>query len=666
MDRLLEAIQSQQEHLVNCESVSGEFPTVLGGLCDLIIEQQKQIDKLKNDIAVKPTYDQLQFEMTQKNHEIAKLQDKIGEIQVKIEMLDVDQDIEMSPSSNQAPNQGMPLNRNSRSIEIFRDIEMQVDKQLRAYYLTNSTKEQKSQEEVDYLREKCRLLEERIEKQEKIIETFDMSQIEQLFVTVAQVNQHVNEAQEDILITKDSIQRIFEEKATEEERFQQNIDGELHALRRRTSELEEKFSISPELEEMLIDGDTVGLTPLLRAVARDTRRIDFFDKQVSAIRIECENVSSSMKSALHTIQQFNHRIYDFSLELSKQNSHFQTEADNIKSVVSFLGREVSDLLTDLTKLCDAHCHVSSTSAVGLDAIVHLLSAMTGRNFNNVHSLDDVSLEANQILSDLSTKRVNLDMSKQLNVMYGGAKLEDSMKDIKELDVPEYKSEIKPVKVSYVVSSSTAQNIYSKRNQTTESDPLVMISLEEIRVQIDNFQHELKLMKQAVDQSLEEMRQLIQSKMDTKSVDRIISKMQSTMTKCQTGVEEVNKKVHEINTHQQHCSYQEPSQQFSSSLCISCGRSGEEPAFTASTSRRPKPTFKTTDSAFPKRPQTANPKSSLSNSKANSVNGKISDFMSYEERTGGKKHNTNPIPPICKPSAMESMRLATDFVSPHIY
>jgi hypothetical protein len=276
----------------------------------------------------------------------------------------------------------------------------------------------------------------------------------------------------------------------------------------------------PDLEEHVLDGDDISVELLVRSSMRNSRRIDHFDEQICGVRAECQNMASAVENVHRVLQQFNHRLFDFGRELKRQSLYVEETFASVKSVLRIVGTLVSDIVTNLTQLGDFNHHLSSSCGSAFDEVVRLMNVISGRSFVNVHTIDEVALEASELAQNLHTQRFDLDMSKVLRDL-DGAELAPAPSP-REAAIPTYKRTLARVFDESVPGEKITR------------DPLVLLSLEELRVNLESYGLGLRKFVDDTSAELGDLREAITRKMDAESIDRLVKKLEGAVSQLKKG------------------------------------------------------------------------------------------------------------------------------------
>jgi hypothetical protein len=224
---------------------------------------------------------------------------------------------------------------------------------------------------------------------------------------------------------------------------------------------------------------------------------------------------SAVENVHHVVQQFHHEIYDYARELQRQSTYMIDTFASIKSTIRIIGTLASDSLTNLTHLGDLDCHIASSCSAAFDEVVRLMNLISGRSFHNVHSLDEIALEASVLAQNLQTERFDLDMSKVLRALDGGEIA--PAPSPREVAVPTYRR--------------TLERVFdeSVSGEKITRDPLVLLGLEEVRVNMETYGEALRKFVDDTEAEVSHIRSVLARKMDVESVDRLVKKLEGVVS-----------------------------------------------------------------------------------------------------------------------------------------
>jgi predicted nucleic acid-binding Zn-ribbon protein len=504
------------QRLIDCSLVSTPLSALLSDMCDLIAHQQQEINDLK--LTVQTQAPVQSDSSTDMRTELAVV--KLG---LSTDIAHLRRDAEELRTSLTA--------LLSSTESKFRSIESTFDGEVsslnsRVTRVTETTSDQL----LDVSTSHTKLMEE-VHLVRDLVDRFDVLTLATLLDRLAVTDNTLIETNARV----DHLIRENEEKLTEHteniEAIREDILDQVSDLNARVGRFEVECAPLPDLQDILDQDGDLSLEAILRSLFRNTRRLDHFDVNVNTIRAECENVASGLIDIRQVVQKFNHQIYDFGLEVQRNTEHIDMTFRSVKSVLTTLGTLVSTNVTDMSRLGDTAAHLSATANSAVDEIVHLLNLVSGRTFQSVPSLDEVALEATELSTELQTTRAGLDIPKVLRTL-DGCEL-GPMARPQEVAVPSFQRKIKRTKS--ILLSPERQSVVSE-SATPES--LILLSMEEIRVRIDQAEQMILAATSAVNDDCGSMRHLITEKIDSPSFDRVVKKLEGMLVKVQKDVNRI--------------------------------------------------------------------------------------------------------------------------------
>jgi hypothetical protein len=185
----------------------------------------------------------------------------------------------------------------------------------------------------------------------------------------------------------------------------------------------------------------------------------------------------------------------------------------------------------LSRVGDILVHLSSTTNMGLEEIVHLLNLISTRTFTSVPLLDEVALEATELSQDLQNEKGNFDISKTLRGL-----------DFTELGPGPQPAEIpiphfgRSLRIPKGVSLASGL----LRSFVVDSTPeaIAMLGIEELRVRVEQAEQMVVAATSAVNDDCTDMRHLITEKIDSPSFDRVVKKLEGMLVKVQKDVSKI--------------------------------------------------------------------------------------------------------------------------------
>lgn len=551
----------QSENLINGSIISTDLNSILIGFCDLINIQNKEIGNLKEKInKIEKSEDDLNVmrkDFETKSILVAQLQNQLAILanQTQAELIKSRQETEL-----------VKININEQYENLSQkmvELDNSIDNQISSFVLKNSQNEEKIKNKVEEL----------AKQNEKL--DFDLHELKiQLTTLIHEQNQIKNEAQTNVEEPKppkkqteekdevieqslvdvirnqiSSIEEKIEENQnkinevqfnslkfsneikTSEKKIQKIIDNETSIINDRINSLETQFQSVPEIQDLILSGKEIGLTPILQAIMRDSRRLDSFDQQVSSVRIECENIASEMVALSEKVQQFNHQLFDFGREVKNNSNKIVVDIQSIKKFCKFLGKAVNNIVSDISRITEGHHHLASTIETTTDEISHLMVLASGRRIQTLSLIEETNLEASELSTELSQKKVNLNMENQIQLLEAENLEPVSDEKLKTIDVSRYQKVNEPYKHSKLLA--LYEDIEIGKNNEFD-----IKSVEEIRAKLNDIRDIFVSTNNSMNSKFDDLSKEIKKKMDSSNVDRIITKIQNMLKTIQGEINQI--------------------------------------------------------------------------------------------------------------------------------
>lgn len=314
-----------------------------------------------------------------------------------------------------------------------------------------------------------------------------------------------------------------------------NLGQEVHRISKQLDEIQTQYMVDPKYsQEPTLENSTNGdVTPLVLAVHRDSRRLDGVDKQISAVRIECENVASAMENAQNILQKFNHTIYDFQCQLDGTRNEILDRFQMIEPFVQWVGLNVRDLWSFIQQVGANSSHIASNASRGQDDLYNLVNSISSRPLPPVHSLDEVLIESSTIQDQLHEKRMNVDFEKQYSNIRPifRKKWKTQINLEKPKDIPSFDKSINTLNTPGLMA---IQGIGNGGGGGRE-DPMIMITLEEMRVKFNKFEQKLPSFINEVEEIIKGITAKVETKMSVTETDRLFVKTQKKLRDLESEV-----------------------------------------------------------------------------------------------------------------------------------
>ncbi|EAY10244.1 hypothetical protein TVAG_046660 [Trichomonas vaginalis G3] len=344
---------------------------------------------------------------------------------------------------------------------------------------------------------------------------------------------------------QDRIEQLGQHFGENLDTFKQQTSQDITRISRQLDDIQTQFMTNDKLNApvSLDDVSEADITPLILAVHRDTRRLDGVDQQISSVRLECENISGAMENAQVALQKFNHSIYDFQCQLDGTRNEILSRFQLLDPFFKWLGANVRDLWSFLQQVGASTFHVASSSLRAQDDLYNLISTISTRPLPPIHSLDEIIIESSSTQDQLHERRMNVDFEKQFGDVKGIFKKRWKTPISKEKpnEIPDFKKTLEPKAPSALIEKT---GVLNRKGPVTgvKEDPMLMITLEEIRVKINKFEQNIPQFTDEVQNIIKSMSTKLDTKMAIADSDRLFETVQHTLNKLQTDMDNLKVKV----------------------------------------------------------------------------------------------------------------------------
>lgn len=347
---------------------------------------------------------------------------------------------------------------------------------------------------------------------------------------------------------QDRIENLGQTIEHDIEEYKHKSTQDITRISRQLDDIQTQFMTNDKLNApiSLDDINEADITPLILAVHRDTRRLDGVDQQISSVRLECENISSAMENAQVALQKFNHQIYDFQCQLDGTRNEILSRFQLLEPFFKWIGSNVRDLWSFMQQIGASTFHVASSSLRAQDDLYNLVSTISTRPLPPIHSLDEIIIESSSTQDQLHERRMNVDFEKQFGDVKGIFKKRWKTPISKEKpnEIPDFKKTLEPKAPSAFVEKA---GVYKRQGPISgvKEDPMLMITLEEIRVKIQKFEQNIPQFTEEVQNIIKNMSTKLDTKMAIADSDRLFETMQHTLSKLQNDMDAVKQKVIDV-------------------------------------------------------------------------------------------------------------------------
>lgn len=522
-----------QETFINEDIFPSSFINLLSSLCDMINEQNQIITTLSeksNDFATK----------TEVNDNISLCKSIKEELEVNIST--VKTKLLDNIDSNRAF-QATRINDIEKKFKGFDEsVQEIVNSNLETFKLSldqtdASTKELKN--EVATLASSSKAIQGSLTQLRSLIPQNPESRLSYFSKKIDQVENTQRNLIKELKDKNDSLKDDIKELRRDNEEMKIELHNTILELEAKAKRMPSTYE-GEDCQPRIVNGE-VDISPLIRGIYRDSKRLDGFSEVISMTRMEVEDVVNSLIELQEKIQQFNTVTHDLSLENGRLQGIISDKTNFLQSSVISIESQIGEIWTVMLQISDSNNHFASNVSTTIQQIQSILTTITNRPIPILNDLTDVMLEIHGIHESIFEKRTQFEGDReQYRNLPGGGENQKAVPDIK---VRLMQRRMKPLQDALDFSDDNINDkvkaaVASSKKQI--NDAIVQKSFEDIRDQIKEIVSDNEYMTQQIEKLMKVTKENLDLKVDATSLERMISKIHSIlghMTKRIDGIEE---------------------------------------------------------------------------------------------------------------------------------
>ena len=529
----------QGGEIINYNLISEQLKSTLVEICNLLQEQNTQITSLQNELGKKAAITDIataKQEMEQKIDQVNRdqqvinnqLDKDIEEVTKKLFDKFIEMDKKFEETKNNI-NEEIAAKEKDMQGDIF--IANQQIREINVKIIGHAQSISKSQTEIA--------------KINKALDSGKDKSLELLAVRVESCENKLNRFLSEHSNIQNSLQSQIEEISKIANGTKKELANELHFINVELKDVRHMVVDAPTFD---VEG-TIDTPSLIRAIQRDSRRIDNFNETINSVKNDhlqlnamcvdlCKAFGELQVNLQDLVEQNNIQHQDMLRRCKENASHFIDVSHEVIRLSGNVRNTVDSTLSGFSQVSNDFLQLTS-----------YISRLTNRNPPSIGGVDDSLLELQQ-QSDLITadneKFEEKIKSEESEMTYGNNVLNDfklpyvSVNVPQDLAVSDRKTSIYAPTVEEI--NATNQEVNSTANQEPESKPLVTVektnsnvsstpqldfeyrhSIQGLQVKLDNLSQQLDRYKEVTDAKIER-------KADTQVVERLLERNRSTINK----------------------------------------------------------------------------------------------------------------------------------------
>lgn len=527
-----------QESFINDDIFPSSFISLLSSLCDMINEQNQIIITLlekSNNFATK----------TDVNENMTLLKSFKEEMEVNIST--AKKNLQDNIDSNRAF-QATRINDIEKKFKGFDEtVKEIVNENLDTFQQSlsqteNSTKELKN--EISTLTSSSKSTQSMITQLRALIPQNPESRLNHFSKRIDQIESSQKSFIKELKGKNDS----FKDELKELHRDNEEMKIELHET---ILELEAKAKRMPSTYEgddnqpKIVNGE-VDISPLIRGIYRDSKRLDGFSEVISMTRMEVEDVVNSLIELQEKIQQFNTVTHDLALENGKLQGIISDKTRFLQSSIISLEGQIGEIWTSMLQISDSSNHFGSNISTTTQQIQSIFSTISNRPIPILNDLTDVMLECHGLHESIFEKRTQFEGEReQYRNLPGGDETQKAVPDIK---VRLIQRRMKPLQDTIDISDDDMSEKVKQAQSASGkkiNDALIQKSFDDLRDQINVITGDNQYMAQQIEKLMKVTKEKLDVKVDAQTLERMLNKIHMIlghMSKRIDGIEEKEKSM----------------------------------------------------------------------------------------------------------------------------
>ena len=363
------------------------------------------------------------------------------------------------------------------------------------------------------------------------------------------MNYHIDE-----INVKDDVKKLFSrlsalEESQREFKFtvndsQKEMQSSIDALIHKNTEMEDDFkaqisNLTPEFYErpkiftkeedqpVIINNNLVDISPLIRGLYRDSRRVDSIGETIQTFRVENENVVNAVAAAQDNIIQFNKTLRDFVLSFVKSKTLQNDRASYFQSSEKSLEKQIIDIWKYISILNENMNNGFNNASHAIDEIQSILSRLSKYPIPTLTNLSDVTLECSKIQEKLAEKNPQFEFERE--------KFRHPPEDQQSDPI------LQIVDVDTIRNKTMYKNIDKKVDLLKQKfdESVIQSNMEDLRIKVNELSHESSNINNKFEELRRFTKQKIGDKVDIITMERLFNKYQLLLDKMSRKLENMN-------------------------------------------------------------------------------------------------------------------------------
>jgi hypothetical protein len=508
----------RQSTIIDFDLVSDKLGDILAELCSLITTQSEEIADLKAELANRALKSDVTAEITEETAHLNALRAELAEQMTGMKGDLSDLQVLLSKSKAALSEQVDEMGRNCSA-----DTERRVrDLKQEIVIMNQQIKETRSATGSNT--NAIGPLTDRITSIETMLEEGKKTSIDVLARKIERLDSGLADMIGIQSSRKMEVDAQFQVLAKQTKQRSQTVDEELGDVRDALKDLRHLLMSAPEIET---NGGLVDTEALVRAIQRDSRRIDGFNLTMVGVRDDNVMLRALFAHMSKAIEQVQLHLLDFVKDSNRTKAEVAHFSREMKLIVDRLSTAIIKGSHDTAQVLDV-TQTGMNSIVGtIGELFAFLGKITTRPLPVAGSFDDMLHELHSLSEMVSAQNVKYDEQQKADSFspVREIRLNDNFK-IPFVDIPEMPPSTVPGARGQEAAARAAL-----ANSTTGKNTIDF----ELRAQVSVLEEKLQKVAVGVNEFKDGVEAKIRGKSDTLALDRVMEKMRADLSKMREEV-----------------------------------------------------------------------------------------------------------------------------------
>jgi hypothetical protein len=505
----------EQDAYQNGDALPKRFSDLLSGLCDILADVSNRVHAFTEAVVDLASKGEVQ--------DVAiKVQTSRSEIDQKISaaVAGLESKLQLSQSLEQTRLSDLDKKISTLDTKMEEKLAQAVDA-LREDVVKNELLSSELRTQIMALQSTSKLTSTTINEMRETIPANPENRLQTLGKRIDRVEQTQRQFSTDFRTKEDETRKEFERVMDKYE----DVRIELHNT---ILELEAKAKAMPttyagEDDQPKIVNGEVDISPLIRGIFRDSRRLDGFNEIIATTRLECEDIVNAMLELQSNMQKFNHNTHDLALEDGRIKALCLEKVGFLQASILSVDKQIGDIWLIMHQLAESSSHIASNVSSGFDQLQTILNSLSTRPLPLLADLSDLALECNTLRENIFEKRTQCEGERE---QFHRMPLDDSRvaNTIPDIRVKPLQRRILETQNQIVLPYEDVQQRVKETRKHAPGDSLVQRSLEELRVQFNSLTSDMGILQVQFEELNRGTNHKLEKKVDDTMLDRVFNKI----------------------------------------------------------------------------------------------------------------------------------------------